>query len=77
MRHRYVSEDALVGVSLIISLGEMLGAPSPLARAMVSFASIMNDFDYLKHGKTLDNLGLPKGGPAELNRYLEEGAYSP
>jgi len=33
----------------------------------------MNDFDYLKLGRTLENLRLPKEGPAELNRYLEEG----
>jgi len=74
MRHRFVDEDARVGASLIISLGDLLGIPTPLARAMVNFASIINDFDYLKHGRTLDNLGLSNLAPEELNRYLKEGS---
>ena len=74
MRHRYVDENARVGVSLIISLGEMLGVPTPLARAMVNLASIMNDFDYLKHGRTLENLRLSNLTVGDLNRYLKEGS---
>jgi opine dehydrogenase len=74
MRHRYVDENARVGVSLIISLGEMLGIPTPLARAMVNIASTMNDFDYLKHGRTLENLGLSNLTVGGLNRYLKEGS---
>ena len=74
MRHRFVDEDARVGASLIISLGDLLGIPTPLARAMLNFASIINDFDYLKHGRTLDNLGLSNFTAEELNRYLKEGS---
>jgi opine dehydrogenase len=74
MRHRYVDENARVGVNLIVSLGEMLGIPTPLARAMVNLASIMNDFDYLKYGRTLENLGLSNLTSGELNRYLKEGS---
>ena len=74
MRHRFVDEDARVGASLIISLGDLLGIPTPIARAMVHFASIINDFDYLKHGRTLENLGLSNLTAEELNRYLKEGS---
>jgi hypothetical protein len=52
----------------------MLGIPTPLARAMVNLASIMNDFDYLKYGRTLENLGLSNLTSGELNRYLKEGS---
>jgi opine dehydrogenase len=74
MRHRYVDENARVGVSLIISLGEMLGIPTPLASAMVNLASTINDFDYLKYGRTLENLGLSNLTVGQLNRYLKEGS---
>jgi opine dehydrogenase len=74
MRHRYVDENARVGVSLIISLGEMLGIPTPLASAMVNLASTINDFGYLKYGRTLENLGLSNLTVGQLNRYLKEGS---
>jgi opine dehydrogenase len=69
-----VDENARVGVSLIISLGEMLGIPTPLASAMVNLASTINDFDYLKYGRTLENLGLSNLTVGQLNRYLKEGS---
>jgi len=73
MQHRYISEDASTGVSLMISLGEMLDVPTPLAKALVTLASAINGVDYLKEGRTVKKLGLSGLTVDELNRFLQEG----
>jgi opine dehydrogenase len=73
MKHRYIDEDAYACASLMISLGELVGVPTPLARAMVTLASTINGIDYFTQGRTLKNLGLDGMTPVELNAYLVKG----
>ena len=73
MQHRYITEDAYACASLIISLGELSGIPTPLFRAMVTLASTISSTDYLAIGRTLKNLGLDGLTPDELNTFLIEG----
>jgi opine dehydrogenase len=72
-KHRYITEDASTGVSLMISLGEMLGVPLPTAKALVSLASAINQVDYLATGRSLGNLGIPPMTADQLNRFLGDG----
>jgi len=58
MRHRYIREDALAGVSLLLSLGEEYGVSLPVQRAFLTLASAINSEDYYGKGRTLKNLGL-------------------
>lgn len=58
MRHRYIREDALAGVSLLVSLGEAYGVQMPVQRAFLTLASVINGEDYYGKGRTLKNLGL-------------------
>lgn len=73
MQHRYITEDASTGVSLMISLGEMLNMPTPIAKALITLASTINGVDYLKEGRTIEKLGLGDMTTVELNRFLHEG----
>lgn len=71
--HRYISEDTFVGMSIITSLGEMLGIKTPTAKALIYIASILNDCDYRLKGRTCENLGLSNMTKTQLNYYLETG----
>lgn len=73
LRHRYITEDAPMGVSLLVSLGEMLGIPTPVARGLLALASAIHHVDYFALGRTLQKLGLIGLTVAELNTYLEKG----
>ena len=74
LRHRYITEDASTGQALMVSLGEMVGVPTPVSRALVTLASVINQTDYLKEGRTVEKLGLSRLSIDELNRFLAEGS---
>jgi opine dehydrogenase len=73
LRHRYVDEDAYAGISLMVSLGELVNQPLPIARGILALASAINGVDYANTGRTLKNLGLAGLTVEELNRRLESG----
>lgn len=75
--HRYITEDASTGVSLMISLGDLFGIPTPHTKALVSLASAINQVDYLATGRTLWNLGIAKLSADQLNRFLADGEMPP
>jgi opine dehydrogenase len=73
MQHRYIIEDAAIGVSLLVSLGELLHIPTPATKAIITLASIINQTDYLQQGRTIDKLGLADFNVDQLNYYLTHG----
>jgi opine dehydrogenase len=73
IRHRYISEDASTGVSLIVSLGKMLNVPTPISSALITLASAINEVDYLSGGRTLERLGLMGLSVNKLNQFLADG----
>jgi len=70
---RYISEDIPIGMVLWASLGEMLGVPTPTARALIHISSVIHDTDYWQGGRTMAKLGLAGMTVEELKRYLLEG----
>lgn len=56
--NRYISEDTPTLVCLFISVAEALGIEVPTFKAMERIASAVNQADYYKEGRTLENLGL-------------------
>jgi opine dehydrogenase len=70
---RYISEDIPIGMVLWASLGEMLGVPTPTARALIHISSVIHDTDYWQGGRTMEKLGLAGMTVEELKRYLLEG----
>jgi opine dehydrogenase len=70
---RYITEDIPIGMVLWASLGELLGVPTPTARALIQISSVIHDTDYWQVGRTMEKLGLAGRTAAELKRYLMEG----
>ncbi len=59
--HRYLHEDCGCGSAFAISVGKRLGIEMPVLSAFVGVAGAINDRDYMKEGRTLENLGFPEG----------------
>ncbi len=73
MRDRYVTEDVPMGVTLTASLARLLGVPAPTYDAIIHIASLVNETDYYKTGRTLANLKLDRLTAAQLNEYVSTG----
>lgn len=73
LTNRYITEDASVGVALLISLARKVGVPVPYNEALVTIASTLNQTDYYAGGRTLENFGLAELSIEEINAYLENG----
>lgn len=73
MQDRYVTEDIPMGASLSVSLARKAGVPTPTYDAMIHLASTVNDTDFYRSGRTLENLGLGKLGLKQLDAYLRTG----
>jgi hypothetical protein len=56
--HRYITEDAACGVSLLISVARRYSIPVPLTEAFIAIAGVINNTNYLETGYTLEYFGL-------------------
>ena len=72
MQHRYMLEDVRIGLSFLISCGELAGVPAPLARAFLSIGGAVCSEDFMKTGRTLASLGLPPDRGV-IRKLLAEG----
>ena len=72
--HRYVHEDIGYGLVPIAALGRLARVPTPTIDALVQLASLAVGIDYARDGLTLERLGLAGKSPAELMRFVEDGA---
>ena len=73
MKHRYVVEDATIGDSILMQLGERLGIPTPTVHALVQVAGAINGENYFAKGLKLWDLGITGSTPEEMNGYLFTG----
>jgi opine dehydrogenase len=62
--HRYIIEDVPYGLVPTSTLGDVLGVHTPTMKAIIQFASVINETDYLKEGNNAEKMGL-KGKTAE------------
>lgn len=58
LRHRYVTEDILCGLTLNTSLGRIAGVPMPVSEALLALARVSMDVDPWSEGRTLEALGV-------------------
>ena len=56
--HRYMREDLRLGLSLLVSVAELAGVATPLARAFLAIGGAICGEDFLAGGRTLASLGL-------------------
>ncbi|HEY3678123.1 MAG TPA: NAD/NADP octopine/nopaline dehydrogenase family protein [Bradyrhizobium sp.] len=71
--HRYMREDLRLGLSLLVSVAELAGVATPLAKAFLAIGGAICGEDFMKHGRTLASLGFSGLGRAELQTLLREG----
>ena len=71
--HRYMREDVALGLALIVSLGEWLGVPCPVAAGLLAIASAASGEDFRQSGRTLTTLGLSGMTIDGMRAMLREG----
>jgi opine dehydrogenase len=62
-----------MGASLSVSLARKAGVPTPTYDTMIHLASTVNDTEFYRSGRTLENLGLGHLSLAQLDAYLRTG----
>jgi len=72
-QHRYMLEDVRIGLSFLVSCGELASVPTPLARAFLSIGGAVCGEDFMQTGRTLTSLGLGALDRAALQKLLAEG----
>lgn len=71
--HRYVTEDAYTGNSLLLSLAREFQIHTPVLESLIVIASALNGTDFYAEGRTLANMGLAGLTAEQINAYLEKG----
>jgi opine dehydrogenase len=66
-------EDVRIGLSFLVSVGELAGVPTPLARAFLSIGGAVCGEDFMRTGRTLASLGLGNFDRTALQKLLAEG----
>jgi opine dehydrogenase len=66
-------EDLRLGLSLLVSVAELAGVATPLAEAFLAIGGTICGEDFMKHGRTLANLGLGDLSRDGLQTLLREG----
>jgi opine dehydrogenase len=72
-QHRYMLEDVRIGLSFLVSAGELAGVPTPLARAFLAIGGAVCGQDFMQTGRTLKTLGLGGLDRVALQKMLTEG----
>jgi opine dehydrogenase len=74
--HRYMREDLRLGLSLLVSVAELAGVATPMARAFLAIGGAICGEDFMRDGRTLASLGFGGLGRDQLQALLREG-YAP
>jgi opine dehydrogenase len=72
-QHRYMLEDTRIGLSFLISVAELAGVPTPLARAFLAIGSAVCGENFMRSGRTLASLGLGHLDRDGLQQLLRAG----
>lgn len=72
-KHRYMQEDLRLGLSFLVSVSELAGVATPLARAFLAIGGAICGEDFMRSGRTLANLGLGDADRTKLQSLLREG----
>jgi opine dehydrogenase len=71
--HRYMLEDTRMGLSFLISVSDLAGVATPLARAFLAIGSAICSEDFMTTGRTLSGMGLGHLDRGALNELLANG----
>ena len=73
VKSRYITEDLPYGLVPIRKLGHQLKVSTPLIDAVIEFASVINQTNYMKEGISLEELGVAGLDREELKQVVEKG----
>ena len=71
--HRYMREDLRLGLSFLVSVAELAGVATPLAKSFLAIGGAICGEDFVASGRTLASLGLGSLDREELQSLLREG----
>jgi len=71
--HRYMREDLRLGLSFLVSVGELAGVATPLARSFLAVGGAICREDFMRSGRTLSSLGFGGIDRDQLQKLLREG----
>jgi opine dehydrogenase len=71
--HRYMREDIKCGLAFLVSVGDWLDIPVPVATGLLAIASSVVGEDLRQTGRTLENLQLASKTQEELKDVLQKG----
>ena len=72
-QHRYMHEDLQLGLSFLVSVADLAGVATPLARSFLAIGGAICCEDYLAGGRTLASLGLGHLERDGLQKFLRDG----
>jgi opine dehydrogenase len=72
-KHRYMREDLKLGLSFLVSVAELAGVATPLARSFLAIGGAICGEDFPKNGRTLQNLGFGGLDRQRLQTLLHRG----
>ena len=70
MQHRMITEDCPYILVPLASIGEMIGVPTPVTRALITLASEVNGADYFAEGRNVEHLGISGMSIDQLNKFF-------
>jgi len=73
MKSRYITEDVPYGLVPTAQLAHKFKVDIPIADAIIRLASVVNQTDYYKEGRSLEELGIADMSKQELAKILQEG----
>jgi opine dehydrogenase len=71
--HRYMREDLRLGLSFLVSVAELAGVATPLARSFLTIGGAICGEDFIGNGRTLASLGLAGFDRPRLQALLCKG----
>jgi opine dehydrogenase len=71
--HRYMREDLRLGLSFLVSVAELAGVATPLAKSFLALGGAICGEDFGRSGRTLQSLGLGGLDRDGLQALLREG----
>jgi opine dehydrogenase len=76
-QHRYVTEDAALGLSLLESAARTAGSDSPAVGGLLAIFGVLLGRDLRASGRALDRLGLGDFTRREVRQFFVDGWLSP
>jgi opine dehydrogenase len=73
VKSRYITEDLPYGLVPIKKLSQQFNVATPVIDAVIEFASVINQTNYMKEGMSLEEMGIAGLGRDKLKEVLDQG----